>query len=107
MKTSVVIDSCIMAGLSEMDCRFLRDYQDLRCDDITANGCHITVYRKHHISLNGRFYPSLHAGYYLSGDMIPKKLDHKEFIDNLNLMMDDFFKRNGIDGDTFLLYVSW
>jgi hypothetical protein len=56
MKTSVVIDSCV-TGLSKEDDRFLRDYQELRCNDITANGCHITVYREHRIWLNGEFYP--------------------------------------------------
>lgn len=109
MKTQVVIDSCIMAGLNATDKRFLREYEELRCNDITANGCHITIYREHHTWADNDFYPSAHAGFYLSEDDLPKKhrADPKAFIDNLNEMMNDFFERNGIEGDTFLYYISW
>jgi hypothetical protein len=100
-----------MAGLNEMDKRFLRDYQELRCNDISANGCHLTVYRQYHVWDDdaGDFYPD-NDGYYLSEDTIRcfnKKVTPKEFCDDLNRQMNDFFDRNGIEGDTFLLYVSW
>jgi hypothetical protein len=76
----------------------------MRCNDITGNGCYLEVYREHHIWLKEEFYPNIMDGYYLGDDTGIKT---KEQVDSLNEMMADFFKRNKIKGDSFLLYVNW
>jgi hypothetical protein len=105
MKRKVVIDSCA-SGLSREDDRFIREYQEIRCNDITGNGCHLEVHRLHQICVDdeGNCYPDDNDAYYLGENHAIKT---KEQVDSLNQMMEDFFTRNEIEGDSFLLYVSW
>lgn len=102
-KTQVVIDSCVPGVKGPHDKQFLRDLQELFCNDITANGCHLKIWRKYAIFIDGKHYPDVMAA------SLPHRceIDTRDKVDVFNAQLEDFFTRNEIAGNEFLIYVSW